>query len=350
MKTHARNEKELEKWYGDFHREFLWVEWDFYTALFRTVPNRKGLNWKRGFVVKGIGDEIWLLYEIPEEDLWMLGSVVARVLDSALNAANERIGRKWAPDGGAGPSTVRGLPLKFYVDILDNLFEVNSPRLDFMLERLPLILGPAGTWTDKNFVELGNRLHAGILKGTRRRLQTTFRTDYIGWEVDRFFRASRFALPGVVTVGKALFERVVDVSREPTVGLGGTHLHKAVIECPITEGGSKRFDHRFRYVRQHVCASELKGIGSDYVVYQVLRKTDLPVLRYPDPHDPIMQETFAVFTPAMEQAVRAPRGPGTGPKRQWWTRVVQIAHRAVASSLRFVQKAWAAARQITGTK
>ena len=316
MKARARSDEELSKSYEDFHREFLAVEWSFYAALFRRVPYEVDLDWRRGFVVKGIGDEIWLLYEVREEDLWKLKSVVARVLHSALNVADKRIGREWAPDGDTGPLGARGLPLKFYVDILDDLFEINSPRLDFMLERLPHVLGPECTLSDREFVELGNRLHAGILEGTRKRLHTTFRTDYIGWEVDRFFRASGFALPGVVTVGKALFERVVDVSEERDEGLGGTHLHKAVIECPVSKGGSKRFDHDFRYVRQYVRASELKGVCSDYVVYRVLREMDLLVLRHPDQNDPIMCGTFDVFTPAMEQAVRDLRGQGTDPKRQ----------------------------------
>ena len=308
MKTSARSGEELTKWYEDFHREFLVVEWDFYTALFRTSPNRGALNWRQSFVVKGIGDEIWLLYNVPEEDHWKLGSQVARLLHSALNVAERRIGRTWAPAGGADPSALAGLPLKFYIDVLDNFFEVNSPRLDFMLERLPQVLGPEDTWNDTDFVELGNRLHAGVLEGTRNRLRTTFRTDYIGWEVDRFFRASGLALPGVVTVGKALFERVVDVSSEPDEGLGGTPLHKAVIECPVVKGVGKRFDHDFRYVRRCVSASELKGVGSDYVVYWVLREMDLLGLCHPEPPDPIMQGAFAVFTPAMKQAVRAQRG------------------------------------------
>ena len=315
LKNRARPGKQLTKWYEDFYRDFLLVEWDFYNALFRTVPGRVSLNWRRGFVVKGIGDEIWLLYDIPKEDLWKLGSLVAHLLHSALNVADRRIGRTWAWDGRAGPSAVRGLPLKFYVDILEDRFEVSKPRLDFMLERLPQILGPESTWTDADFVQLGNRLHAGILEGPRKRLRTTFRTDYIGWEVDRFFRASGFALPGVVTVGRNLFERVVDVSMEPNEGLAGTRLYKAVIECPVVQGVSKRFDHDFRYVRRHLCASELKGVGSDYAVYRVLREIELLGLHHPDPHDPIMRGTLEVFTPAMKRAVRPQRGQRTGSRR-----------------------------------
>ena len=330
MKARAHSEKQLTKQYEDYYREFQLVEWDFYGALFRTVPGRVGLNWRRGFVVKGIGDEMWLLYEVPEEDLWKQGSLVAHLLHSALNVANNRrIGRTRAWGGDASPSAVRGLPLKFYVDILDDCFEISKPRLDFILERLPQILGPENTWTDEDFVELGNRLHAGILEGPRKRLRTTFRTDYISWEVDRFFRASKSALPGVVTVGQDLFERVVDVSREPDEGLGGTRLHKAVIECPLVEGVSKRFDHDFRYVRRHLCASELKGVGSEYAVYRVLREMDLLGLPHPDPNDPIMQETLEVFTPALKQAVRAQRGQGTGP-----CRLTNEAHRSMSARRR----------------
>ena len=315
MKALARSDEELSKSYEHFYREFLLVEWRYYTALFGKNRYRMDLDWRRGFVVKGIGDEMWLLYQVREEDLWKLGSIVAHVLHSVLNVADQRIGSEWAPDGDTGPLGARGLPLKFYVDILDDAFEINSPRLDFMLEQLPRFFGPECALSDEDFVELGNRLHAGILQGNRERLHTTIRTDYIGWEVDRFFRASGSALPGVVTVGRALFERVVDVSEEPDEGLGGTDLHKAVIECPVGKGGSKRLERDFHYVRRHLRSSELKGICSDYAVYRVLREMDLLGLRHPGQHDPVMCETFAVFTPAMEQAVRDLRGQGTDPKR-----------------------------------
>ena len=309
MKTCARDEKELAKWYEAFYRQFLLLEWRFYTLLFQAAHDEVGWDWKHGFVVKGIGDEIWLLYEVGEKDHWKLGSLVAHLLHSALDVASRLIHWTSAPDddedGRDGPWETRRLPLKFYIDIIDDVFEVSGPRRDFMTDRLPEILGAEERWSSEDFIELGNRLHAGSLMGDGRRLITAIRTDFIGCEVDRFFRATKLALPRVVTVGRTLFEKAVDVSADSDGGLGGTGLQEAVVERPLHQGGGTRFDYSFRYVREDVGPDELKGEG--YAVYRVLRESDLFGLRHTGVDEVIMEETFKVFTLAMERAVRAAR-------------------------------------------
>ena len=212
MRQRARNEQDLNRWYAKFHRQFLHAEWRFYESLFREVDGEINWNWKRAFVVKGIGDEIWLLYEVWEEDDHKLPALVARLLHAAQDATGDLIRwvsateehdgdewDEWDQDDGE-PWETKNLPLKFYVDIIDDAFEITGPRRDFMTERLPLILGEEDAWAGEDFIELGNRLHAGSLLGDGRRLVTTIRTDYIGWEVDRFFRMTKYALPYVVAV------------------------------------------------------------------------------------------------------------------------------------------------------
>ena len=195
--------------------------------------------------------------------------------------------------------------------MLDNAFEVSGPRRDFVTERLSEILGPEESWKSEDFIELGNRLHAGNLLGHGRRLVTAIRTDYIGWEVDRFFRATKFALPRVVVVGKALFEETFGLPQHPDEDVGGTGLMKTVLRCPIQQGGSERYEHCFRYVKKDIASKDLKGVGAGYAVYQVLRGNDVLGLRHTGADKEIMKETFEVFTPEMEQAERA-RGIGSG--------------------------------------
>ena len=314
MKACARDDEELAKWYEEFHREFLWREWRFYSLLFRDGYSGVDWDWKHAFVVKGIGDEIWLLYEVGEDDLWKLGSLVARLLYAALEVAGRPIRWTSAPDDAElpidGTWETRHLPLKFYIDILDNAFEVSGPRRDFVTERLSEILGPEESWNSEDFIGLGNRLHAGNLLGDGRRLVTAIRTDYIGWEVDRFFRATKFALPRVVVVGKALFEETFGLPQHPDEDVGGTGLMKTVLRCPIQQGGSERYAHCFRYVKKYVVSKDLKGVGEGYTVYRVLRDNDVLGLRHTCADKEIMEETFEVFTPEMEQAERA-RGEGS---------------------------------------
>ncbi len=307
MSACARNGEELAEWYRTFHRQFLLSEWRFYTQLFQDGDCGLDWDWKHAFVVKGIGDEIWLLYEVGEDDLWKLRSLAARLFHAALTAATRPIFWTSASDDeepGDRPLETRHLPLKFYMDILDGAFEVSGPRCDFVTERLPEIIGAEESSNEGDFIELGNRLHAGSLMGDGRRLITAIRTDYIGWEVDRFFRATKFALPSVVTVGRALFERVVDRSEESEEGLDGTGLQKAVIECPIDRELSVRYDHTLRYVKTDIAPECLKGVSEGYTVYRVIGENDLLGLHHSRAEKTIMEDTFSVFTPEMAHAER----------------------------------------------
>ena len=293
MRACAGNDEELAEWYREFHRQFLWSEWCLYSHLFKNGHCGLDWDWKHAFVVKGIGDEIWLLYEIDEDDLWKLPSLAARLFHAALTVARRRISWTSASDDyepGERPFETKNLPLKFYMDILDDAFEVSGPRRDFVTEHLPEILGAEQRSINGDFIELGNRLHAGSLMGDGRRLISTIRTDYIGWEVDRFFRAREFALPSVVTVGRALFEKVVDRSEESEEDLDGTGLQKAVIECPLDRGLSARSDHTLRYVKMDVAPECLKGVGEGYTVYRVIRGNDLLGLHHPCADKKIMQD------------------------------------------------------------
>ena len=149
-------------------------------------------------------------------------------------------------------------PLKYSSDSIDDHFEVSGPRFDFVAERLPEILRREGSRAIDDRIELGNHLQAGSLKGEGRRLLTAIRTDYIGREVDRFFRMTKSARPSVVAVGRALFEEVVGVSEDSREGLQGTGLQTAVVACPDQQGGRTRFDHCFRQVNEDIVPNDPK--------------------------------------------------------------------------------------------
>ena len=303
----GENKTKLIELYKQFHHQFLLSEWEFYSQQFRNGCDGLNWDWKHAFVVKGIGDEIWLLYEVSEVDQWKLNSLAARLFHAALNVAAKPL-IQWTSasddDPSRQPCETRHLPLKFYMDILDDTYEVSRQRCDFVTERLSEFLGDEESLNNRDFFELGNRLHAGSLMGDGRRLIQTIRTNYIGWEVDRFFRTTKFALPLVATVGQNLFDKVFNDPKKSSKGLDGTGLQKAVIECPIQQGGSIRYDNDFRYVKKDIAPKELKGVGEGYTVYWLLRKNDLLALHHTCADKTIMKETFDVFTPEMVKAER----------------------------------------------
>jgi hypothetical protein len=65
----AAEEGRRHQLYESFYRQFLAAEDRFYEAILRPNPALHGimLDWRRLFVVKGIGDEIWLLYEVTRQ-------------------------------------------------------------------------------------------------------------------------------------------------------------------------------------------------------------------------------------------------------------------------------------------
>ena len=298
------NQEQLSKWYENFHHQFLSLEWEFYLHLFRNGSRGLDWDWKRAFFVKGIGDEIWLLYDVSDVDQRKLRSLATRLFHAALDVATEPLIR-WSPTSDDLSQQLyesRNLPLKFYMDILDDAYEVNEQRCKFVTKRLEDFLDLKENLYNRELIELGNRLHASSsLMGDGRRLTQTIRTDYIGWEVDRYFRATNFALPLVVTVGQNLFERVFYNLKKSGKCLISTKLQKAMIECQNYQGGPTRPYDKFRYVKEDIAPRNLKGVGKGYTVYRVLRKEDLSRLYDTCADKAIMKETFKVFTRKMVQ-------------------------------------------------
>ncbi len=309
MKDCAQDDEELlDKWYGEFYRQFLLREWQFYSMLFQEGGDGLAWDWKHTFYVKGIGDEIWLLYEVSEDDRWKLESLFVRLLRAALDVAYRLIMWTSAPEG-AEPSKdksweTRNLPLKFYVDILDDAFGVSEPRREFMTEHASDFLRLEENRNSEDFIKFCNRFHAGYFMGDGRRLITAIRSDYIGWEVDRFFRATKFALPGVVTVGQNLFKATCHRTSNSDEEVGCSGLMKTTLEYISQRGGIHYLDC-FRYVKKEISAKNLKGVGEKYTVYRMLHAHDLLILRHISADKEIMKKTFNVFTRKMEKAERA---------------------------------------------
>ena len=314
MRECAQNQEQLSEWYKDFQLSFLIEEWRFYESLFAARHRKFALDWRKAFFVKGIGDEIWLLYEIPEDENWKLPAVVKHLLDAALDAVGRKITWTSVPscidEDEAHESRdeeqweIIQQPMKFYIDIIDDAFDFTVTRRDFITDRLHLLLNEHGDYSDEDFLELGNRLHAGVLEMDGRRLVTTIRTDYIGWEVDRYFRMTKYALPCVVSVGKDLFEEILGDSPNAATQVGATNLFKAAFSYQYTKGRSVHWEHSFFFVMKEIPANCLKGIGESYAVYRVVRRGDLLGFCHNGVDPCTMAPTHAVFTKDLVDAVR----------------------------------------------
>jgi hypothetical protein len=82
----AAEEGWRHKLYENFYRQFLSAEDRFYNAILRPNQELRGimLDWQRLFIVKGIGDEICLLYEVLPDDSAHIGAATVRLMQAAL--------------------------------------------------------------------------------------------------------------------------------------------------------------------------------------------------------------------------------------------------------------------------
>ena len=210
----AANDERRDELYRQFYEGFLHEEGRFYDALFTagTWGQLPPLDWRRLFVVKGIGDELWMTYDVsdlpgdPAETQAEIARASVRLIGAALDLV-----RGTVPVGGTACDTGPNfdpaleesmqfdhmdLPFKVTLDLIADAIEISDIRMDYLVRRAGLYLAahrrepgsaPArhGAFGAED-VEILNRLNAGnfALVGGHR-VQQVYRTDLIGSDVDR---------------------------------------------------------------------------------------------------------------------------------------------------------------------
>lgn len=315
MREHAQCRSQLLEWYKHFQNCFLVRESNFYKSLLASRKGQFVLDWNRAFVVKGIGDEIWFLYEITENENWKLPAVVNHLLHAALDTLRHLV--SWSSASCSNRVEEENdsemdelwesahLPMKIYVDIIDVAYDYTSMRRDLITKLSRNILDENKGNSYRDLVELGNRLNAGVLEMDGRRLVTTIRSDFVGWEVDRYFRMTKYALPCVVSVGRDLFEETLGDSIDNAKQVSDTNLFRAEFPYKYAEGPSISYEHSFHFVKEEIPAKCLKGTGEGYALYHVLRKHDLLDLYCRNADQGTLCTTHKVFTRDMVHAMRS---------------------------------------------
>ncbi len=265
----APDETHRQGIYQRFYRAFLNKEDRYYQKLFakKRPDGSPSIDWRRLFVVKGIGDEIWLLYELPAK-VEELQHGLAGLLEAALWQVTETV--DWSEtekDNGPGFDSATEeaqradgmrLPFKFHMDLIEDAAEISQLRATEITKNVRNYLSDPSFGPDH--VLLSNRLAGGFVETSGRATRIAWRTDYIGHDVDRFFRTSKAALPAIVTIGESLFKRAGILS-ELAAHPG---LFSAKIECEPGLASSLR---GMFYLQHDIPSDELKGIGYSYRVY-----------------------------------------------------------------------------------
>lgn len=95
------------------------------------------------------------------------------------------------------------LAYKVHIDLISDAIEISHMRADYLRSKASAYLG-SDQYGD-NEAKLAGRLNAGYFEVQGAKLRQVYRTDYIGHEVDRFFRTTKAAVPCTITMGETLF-------------------------------------------------------------------------------------------------------------------------------------------------
>lgn len=205
---------DLDRLYSDFAKLML-VSMNRFMELL-DLDNVLDIN--RLFLVKRIGDEYWYVYDLdnlaPDERSRHATHLVKTLLAffsktpfDIVAATPEEADDPYVEPKIPDFSIRRVISWKSTVDLLNHAIDLSQLAED-KLDSFLAGLTPQGrtkkftTAGDAEFLELKNRLGVGFGIARDNKVVYAMRSDFIGLEVDRFFRLSKHAEEGVLLAGK----------------------------------------------------------------------------------------------------------------------------------------------------
>jgi hypothetical protein len=271
MKLAAGDGRRIDAFNARIYQAFCAIEEAFYRHAAGTYCSGSPVGLERFFAVKGIGDEIWLLCESSPD---LIAAQGGRLIDAALEIASRQVhliateNEEENPfqfdrnfDYGAIEPVLS--PIKVFIDVVEHASDLGKIRDDRLIAAVPQIItesrGHAPSLAE--LAQVLSRLCFGTSEATRWTRLQLYRTDYIGHEIDRFFRTTKAALPGTVAIGASMAQHLGLTFGEPVSGImavsdGAGQPLRGGMPCDPIHAARRTFE-------------DLKGIGYPYDVYQL---------------------------------------------------------------------------------
>jgi len=279
MNSAQGNAERINKLNERIYRDFCGIERKFYASVVSRYRTSGAIDLSKFFTVKGIGDEIWILCDVAEQDIPRVGQTL---IDAAIEIAVQSVqflatqnddDQGFDPDFDHGKIEPINSPLKVFIDVVSHASSLGSIRDEELIKAIPALL--------KEFHR--REPHQPEIAHVVRRLGLSsyepvgwwafreFRTDYIGHEIDRFFRTTKAAIPGTVTIGESM-ARKMGLGFKPVTR--GIHRAFTTANTPLMGSipGSQDPVHACIRTLNH---DQLKGIGYAYGTYTLFAPRSL---------------------------------------------------------------------------
>jgi hypothetical protein len=272
------NSNHAQELMEDYARKIAWAESRFFHAV-----EASGIGVENIFLMKNIGDEMW--FTIPFDNISDAKNKVSNLLgqmkyysqevDSAFISGDPRLYDNKLHFETYDHTEHKHIYFqkKIFIDILNNYFDINSIRYDYHLKTIAEIYEIRRIKSQENlrvnafeedyqntFAKLTGNLNLGITIIEEKKTKNHLRTDFIGPDVDKFFRCTKFTHPSFTVIGQTLFEFVFEKTDiENRYSISQKH-------------GVHQINHKaFTCLREHHSEKTMKGIVGDYDTYLVLQ-------------------------------------------------------------------------------
>jgi hypothetical protein len=206
------NAERIDRLNALIYGEFCRIERKFYQHAVSQNGVSPGVDPSRFFTVKGIGDEIWLLCDSAEHDVPTIGHAL---IDAGLCIATQSVqflatqhaSEPWFdPHFDYGRTEPINSPVKIFMDVLAHGSNLGTMRDDALMKTVPELLRcfHGREPTSLEIASVTRRLCFSGYEPIGWAAVSEYRTDYIGHEIDRFFRTTKAARPGTVTIGASM--------------------------------------------------------------------------------------------------------------------------------------------------
>lgn len=238
------------------------IEREFYELL----GHSRFISLKNLYLAKLIGDEFWFLYEISENDEHTQVKIASDFSQQLLTLLEkERFisfhekDEKWLE--------TYDLPIKVYVDVIEDVTELSAARYEYLKDLIQDIANRPNKVIYRMDSDLINICHQLNLCSVQQNENNPIftRPDFIGLEVDRFFRLTKQCYPQVLTFGNGF----ASLLRLELTQLDKKHRKISIKKAIIPEMESERTLYG---LTKEISSNDMKGVSEGYPIYYVFNR------------------------------------------------------------------------------